>query len=241
MPLLERRLRLVYIEPIGTGLSGRLADPRGYTIERYARQIRGVLDHLELRRAHLLGHSHGGFVAQRFAIDHSERLSSLVLYATSPVAGAEFLADAVGNIERIAERSRDPQMREAFRAIWSSGDDATFTRLFREIFPAYFADYTERAKELEPLRAALVASWAPMLGESPQGPFDVRNELMAVRVPTLIASGVHDYICGPRWATLLASALPHAKALSFEKSGHMAHLEEPELFASAVAGFVGGS
>ena len=238
MPELERRLTLVYVEPIGTGLSGRLADRRNYTIARYARQALGILDHLHVSRAHFLGHSYGGFVAQRFALDQPDRLASLVLYSTSPVTGPEFLADARANFEQIAIRDNDPAMYAAFNAIWSSGDDATFTRLFRAIFPAYFADYAGHAAELEPLRAALVANWDPMCGESPTGPFNVQSVLGSVRVPTLIATGKHDYICGPRWADLLSRVLPNASTLLFDHSGHMAHIEEPEAFAQAVADFI---
>ncbi|HEU5075875.1 MAG TPA: alpha/beta hydrolase [Polyangiaceae bacterium] len=238
MPLLELSLTLIYVEPIGTGFSGQLSDPRGYTIGRYSRQLIGILDHLRLSRAHVLGHSYGGFVAQRLALDHPDRVASLVLYATSPVTGPEFLADARANIARIAKRSGDDQLCASFDAIWTSGDDATFTRHFRAIFPAYFAEYQARAAEFEPLRSALVASWDPMRGESPDGPFDTRSALGKLRIPTLVTTGRHDYICGPRWAELLVRGVPGAASLTFERSGHMSHLEEAEDFARAIADFV---
>jgi pimeloyl-ACP methyl ester carboxylesterase len=240
MPLLERRLTLIYVEPIGTGLSGRLSDLRGYTIARYARQMVGILDQLRLTRAHVLGHSYGGFVAQRFALDYPERVANLVLYATSPVTGPEFLADAAANLERIASRTGDARLREAFRSIWTAGDDATFTTLFRAIFPAYFADYQGRAAEFEPLRRALAANWDPMRGESPGGPFDVTRELAGIAAPVLVIAGRHDYICGPRWAEMLARGIPAAIAVTFERSGHMPHLEEAQAFADTVADFVCG-
>jgi pimeloyl-ACP methyl ester carboxylesterase len=238
MPLLELRLTLIYVEPIGTGLSGRLSDPRGYTIAHYAQRMLGILDELGLARAHVLGHSHGGFVAQRFALESPERVASLVLYATSPVTGPEFLADAAANLERIASRTGDIRLREAFRSIWTAGNDATFTSLFRAIFPAYFADYQERAAEFEPFRRALVAHWDPMRGESPEGHFDVTRELGTIAAPVLVIAGRHDYICGPHWAEMLARGLPSPIAVTFERSGHMAHLEEPQAFADTVADFI---
>ncbi|MGH3520849.1 MAG: alpha/beta fold hydrolase [Haloechinothrix sp.] len=42
------------------------------------------IEHLGLRPAFLLGHSHGGFVAQRYALEHSERLTGLILYERRP-------------------------------------------------------------------------------------------------------------------------------------------------------------
>jgi pimeloyl-ACP methyl ester carboxylesterase len=242
MPQLERSLTLVYVEPIGTGSSGRLADRRRYTLDTYARYVHGVVEHLDVPRVHLIGHSHGGFVAQRFALRWPERLGALVLYATSPVTGPEFLADAKRNLHRYVERNAQrpgvSTMLTAFEQIWSSGDDATFTRLFRAIFPAYFADYWSHEPELDPIRRALIATWDPMCGEDPH-PFDTREALAASPpLRTLIVAGQHDYICGPRWAELLAEALPHAERATFEDSGHMLHIEEPERFAAVVGRFV---
>ena len=78
MPLVERFMTLIYIEPIGTGASGRLADPRGYTLARYVRQVDGLLDHLGVGPVHFLGHSYGGFVTLRYALEHPARLASLI-------------------------------------------------------------------------------------------------------------------------------------------------------------------
>ena len=68
MPEVERHMTLVYVEPIGTGNSGRLDDPSGYTLDRYVRQVDGLIEHLGQERTYVLGHSYGGFVAQRYAL-----------------------------------------------------------------------------------------------------------------------------------------------------------------------------
>ena len=63
-------MTVVYLEPLGTGKSGRLrSHPDGYVRTLYADVIARLLDHLRVERVHLLGHSHGGFVAQRFGLD----------------------------------------------------------------------------------------------------------------------------------------------------------------------------
>ncbi|MFD1930767.1 alpha/beta fold hydrolase [Nonomuraea mangrovi] len=79
MPAAEELLTLVYVEPIGTGASGRLpAHPHGYTRERYAQALDGLIRHLGVARVHLLGHSHGGFVAQHYALTRPDRLAGVV-------------------------------------------------------------------------------------------------------------------------------------------------------------------
>ena len=85
----------MYVESIGTGGSGRLpTHPDGYSLDRYVSFVDALLDQLDVPQVHLLGHSHGGFVAQRYAITHPDRLTGLVLYDTAPGAGPELMAEA---------------------------------------------------------------------------------------------------------------------------------------------------
>jgi pimeloyl-ACP methyl ester carboxylesterase len=133
-----------------------------------------------------------------------------------------------------SERAR--KVRRAFDDVWSAPDDETLTRLLKELFPAYFADYFGRQAEFEPLLAGLRAWCEPLRREGPS--FDVTGELEELAAAALVVAGRHDFICGPRWTRLLLEALPHAESVVLERSGHFGHLEEPELFARPVADFI---
>lgn len=241
MPALEQHLTMVYLEPVGTGESGRLADPADYNLTVYPRFLHAVVEHLGVPKVALLGHSHGGFVVQRYLLDHPDRVAGAVLYDTSPVTGAEFWGDAVANVTRFAEsHAEHPDaagVAAAFARVGEDMDDDGKTDLLRALLPAYFADYWGRAEEFRPLRDGLRAWRAPDLGVEPE-PFDVRSELALSTVPALVVVGEHDFICGPRWAEQLRSAIPHAQVLELADSGHFGHLEQPEVFVSAVAEFV---
>jgi len=65
----------------------------------------------------------------------------------------------------------------------------------------------------------------------------VRKQLGSIATPALVVTGEHDFLCGPRWARELHDAIPGSQLSLLEHSGHMAHLEEPEAFSRAVAGF----
>lgn len=242
MPALEAHLTMVYLEPVGTGTSGRLADRRDYRIDTYARFVHGVLDHLGTPRAYLLGHSHGGFVAQRYALDHPDRVAGLILHSTSPVTGPEFWNDAMANLgrlpERLAHRPQAAVIPDVFPQALAATDDETFSALMRQVLPAYFADYWAQEAELAPAFAAFRAWIGPSGGEEP-APFDVRDELGSLGVPTLIISGDEDFICGSRWGRMLHGALPASQLVVLD-CGHMAHLERPDAFNRAVVEFVEG-
>ncbi|GAA4590103.1 alpha/beta hydrolase [Planotetraspora phitsanulokensis] len=240
MPGLEEHLTMVYLEPVGTGASGRLDDPREYRLDAYARFVHGVVEHLGLPKVFLLGHSHGGFVAQRYALDHADRLAGLILFATSPVTGPEFWADAVANVNRFPERHpgrrEAAEIPQAFQDAVAATDDKSFTDGLRRVLPAYFNDYWAHEQMLEPMRAALRAWIDPQRGEEP-APFDVRDRLGSIALPTLVLTGAHDFICGTRWASMLHEGIPGSRLTVLSESGHMGHLEQPELFTRAVAEF----
>ena len=238
VPHLEKALTCVYVEPVGTGGSGRLpTHPDGYSLDRYVSFVDALVDHLELPKVHVLGHSHGGFVAQRYAISHPDRLAGLVLYDTAPAAGPELMAEAARNMEAFLERYADrPEAQEAM-ATWKGlamGTDEEYTRSMRGLLPAYFADSRVTAEAFAAMQAELRA-WAVT---SDEGPWQHHEALARLHTSTLVLVGQWDFICGPRWAHELHETIPDSQLVTFEHSGHFAHIEEPEEFASAVAGFV---
>ncbi|MGW1781875.1 alpha/beta fold hydrolase [Streptomyces sp. NPDC002143] len=243
MPALERHLTVVYPEPIGSGASGRLpSHPNGYTRPRYSRFLDALIVHLGVPEVHLLGHSHGGFVAQYHALHRPERIAGVILYESSPVTGPEHAAETMRQVELFAARNADhpelPEILAAFQMIPTISDDAQQTAVAKGLFPAYFADYWGREEEFAALRASLKATHISWLDENlSPSVVDDRANLGSLTVPALVVVGRHDFICGVRWAGELHGLIPGSELLILENSGHFGHLEEPEAFARAVARF----
>jgi proline iminopeptidase len=237
MPRVEAALTTVYVEPIGTGESGRLPDhPRGYTLDRYCQFLHGIVEHLGISTVHLLGHSHGGFVAQRYALAHPDRVAGMILHGSAAAAGPELFAEATRNVEAFArkheERPETSEILQTWASIGSIADDTGYTAVMQRLLPLYFANYWG---ELESLRVSLRA-FHVVGGPTP---FDNREGLASIAAPTLVIVGSHDFICGVRWARELAQGIPAAKLVILENSGHLGHVEEADRFARAVTDFVG--
>ena len=77
----------------------------------------------------------------------------------------------------------------------------------------------------------------PVQGSVPM-PFDVRDALGAISVPSLVIVGEHDSLCAPCWSDLLHDGIPGSRLRILSGGGHMAYLEVPEAFARAVIEFV---
>lgn len=246
MPEIERHLTMVYLEPIGTGESGRLGDPRDYNLHRYASQLDDLITHLGVEQPLLLGHSHGGFVALRYAVDHPGRLSGLILYDTSPVTTGEFWEDMQRELERAAERhAGEPWVDDtmaAWQEMFSIPPDAhpseeTLSRILHRMMPIYFADYLGMKDTLDPLFTSMTLFDGPGQGVE-RAPFDVREQLTSIHLPTLVLVGRHDPVCAIRWSTALHEGIPRSRLTVFEQSGHFAHIEEPEAFVGALQGWL---
>ncbi|ACU73996.1 alpha/beta hydrolase fold protein [Catenulispora acidiphila DSM 44928] len=246
-PALEQRLTMVYMEPAGTGDSGRLAThPHGYTRDLYSRHLSELIDLLPVERVHLLGHSHGGFVTQYHAILRPDQLAGIVLYESAPATDQAFGAEAARMVGELAERHAGnpllPDALNAFAQIPHITDDESMMRVARGIIPAYVASYWTDPAPWTELQKALRATYISGLDEhGVPDSVDDRAALPALRVPALVVAGRFDVICGVRWGQELHALIPESRLLILENSGHMGHLEEPEVFAEAVAAFVSGS
>lgn len=244
MPALEQHLTVVYPEPIGSGDSGRLSShPNGYTRPRYSRFLEALIEHLGVPQVHLLGHSHGGFVAQYHALHHPEQITGVILYESAPLTGPEHVAEAMRLVQQFVERHDGhpelPAILTAFEAMPAASDDAAITGVARALIPVYFADYWGRETEFAPFRDAVSATYISSLDEN-LAPhiIDDSEELGSLNVPVLVVVGRHDFICGVRWAQELHKLIPRSELLILENSGHFGHIEQPEDFARAVTRFV---
>ncbi|MFJ4845574.1 MULTISPECIES: alpha/beta fold hydrolase [unclassified Streptomyces] len=241
IPALEQHLTMVYVDPVGSGDSDLLPDG-DYSMSRYARFAEAVLDDLGAPTAWFLGHSHGGFVALQFGLDHPERLDGLILYDTAPVYGPEMSGTATREMDRFVRRWPDrPEAAEAGR-VWGarmSGtleitDSGSRERYLAAVLPAYFADHRAtigRIGSAPALRAThdpnrLPADW------------DVRDRLGTIRARALVIVGSYDFICPPRYAYEIRTRMPDARLCELTASGHFGHIEETERFVAAVLDFV---
>jgi proline iminopeptidase len=237
LPELERTATVVYLEPVGTGGSGRLPGRAAYRLAAYSRFLHAVVEHLGRPQVALLGHSHGGLVAQRYALDHPGRVARLVLYATTPCTGSEWEADAERNQRQLAaEQASQPEMASITAALDTPGaadGDAARTAFLRKIMPLYFADYWGREREFRPAREQLRVYGVPRAAAE-----DLRGELGRITAPTLIIGGARDFCCGPRWGQILHESIAGSRLVMDPASGHFGHLEQAARFYAEVAGFL---
>ncbi|MFF5553205.1 alpha/beta fold hydrolase [Streptomyces olivaceoviridis] len=244
MPALEEHLTMVYVEPVGTAEDSRLpSHPHGYTRERYSSFLEALINRLGVPEVHLLGHSHGAFVAAYHALHRPGQLAGVVLYEGAPVTGPEHGAEAARMVEAFVAKHAGhpglPDVLAAFEAMSGMSSDEDTVAVARGVLPSYFADYWGDEEKFAPFRDAVRATYISGLDESlTPDVVDDRAALKELTVPALVVVGRHDVICGLRWGLELDDLIPDSRLLVLENSGHMGHIEEPERFADAIRDFV---
>jgi pimeloyl-ACP methyl ester carboxylesterase len=239
---LWERFTLVLLNPRGTGTSGRPKDSRAYQIEDYVADVEELRVHLGLERLLLLGHSHGGVVAQAYAAKHPGRVERLVLASTLARFG-EPQREAMQ--EGMDKRSGQPWYADAVAALEAeqegrfSSDEEMADLVFREL-PLYFAHYgAAEAGYLDTLKAETPnADTLKLFNKEIFERFDLRGELGAISAPTLVITGEEDFICGRVCADEIASGIKGARKVIVADSGHMIFIEQPEEFEREVAEFL---
>jgi proline iminopeptidase len=198
--------------------------------------------HLELKRMLLLGHSHGGVVAQAYAAGHPGRVRKLILASTLARFGAEQEAAMKAGMEK---RSSQPWYADAMAALEAEQEgrfenDAQMAELvFREL-RLYFARFgPAESGYLETLKAdAPNADTLRVFNQEIFSTFDLRNQHARISAPTLVITGGEDFICGPVCADEIAAGVRDAQEVILGDAGHFIFVEQPQAFYSEVAGFL---
>lgn len=234
---------LIMLNPRGTGGSSRPAERRAYAVDDYVTDLEELRHHLGLERMLLLGHSHGGVVAQAYAASHPVRVQRLVLASTLAHFGQEQEAAMRQGMDK---RSNQPWAEDAMAALEDeqaghfSTDEDLSALVFREM-PLYFAHYGPvEAGYLDTLQSEPVnADALKLFNEEIFPTFDLRERLPAITCPTLVITGEEDFICGPVCAAEITARVPGSRQVIVGDAGHMTFVEQPQAFHDEVADFLG--
>jgi pimeloyl-ACP methyl ester carboxylesterase len=183
----------------------------GYTLEDMADDAMGLLDHLGVERAHVVGASMGGMIAQTIAIRHPDRVLSLVSIMSN--TGARLTGQPALTTLPIFLR-RAPRDREAFAA--------HAVKLFEAIgSPGYPPDPEEIREHalLSHSRGIDPAGSGRQLAAILAAP-DRTKDLGRLRMPTLVIHGTKDRMVTPSGGRRTAKAVPGARLMLIEGMGH---------------------
>lgn len=198
-----------------------------YTIRMMAEDAAGLLRALKVDRAHVLGHSMGGYIAQELALHHPELVASLVLMSTS--FGGK---NAVLMSPETAAQMWSELEAEATEAALRKGLSLRFSERFIAGHPDIIAQFIALRKAHLPTRSGWQRQFAACLG------FETESRLASLRAPTLISTGDDDPIVPAENSKRLAERMPNARLFVFQGARHLVFIERAEEFNQTVIEFL---
>lgn len=220
VPGLAAHHQVIFFDNRGIGESDKPEGP--YTAAQMAVDALQVLDEASIARAHVLGASLGGMIAQELVAAEPARVDRLILCCTTP-GGSRTVPMPEVTVRLFAEASSLPPEVALRRFIENALGHDPPAELVDELFTRRVANPPDQA------------GWQAQAaaGMSFQG---VDAEITA---PTLILSGTADNVVDYRNADVLAAQIPGARVELFEGSGHLFFWERPDESVTIINEFLG--
>lgn len=221
---LERSFEVLMYDQRGLGQTSKPEVP--YSMADYADDAAALMDALGWDRAHVLGVSFGGMVAQHLALRHPERVDRLVLACTSSggAGGSSYDLLAVDDLPD------DERIRTVLRVFDSRNDPDADPPVYAPMFDVLAPLMSQPRLNADDPGAA---GGARRQLEARDG-HDTWDRLGEISAPTFVIGGRYDLQAPPENLENLTAALPHARMELFD-GGHMFLLQDPTAWQAIVS------
>jgi aminoacrylate hydrolase len=220
--LFSQHFRVITYDQRGTGQSDRMQ--REFSVDQMAAELVGLMDALNIPRAHIVGMSTGGAIGQTIAIEHPARVMKLVLCSTWTHCDPWF--------RRLFQARRDlylqagPELHAQFHPLFLYSPDYV---------NAHDAQIEEERKnaptKLSPVEVSVGRIDALMK-------FDRRAGLPRIKAETLVLGSDGDFITPGYFSEALALAIPRAKLIMMKGGGHSFTATRADLFNGYLMAFL---
>ena len=225
---LARDRRVVLFDNRGTGTSSKPEPP--YTLARMTEDAIAVLDAAKVERAHVVGFSMGGMIAQRLALDHASRVASLLLLSTHMGGRAVVPPDreVMASFQApTAGRHPADVVRDRVRVITAPGFADAHRDAVEELVSIALARPT-------PLHA-IVAQTQAVLEDDRSG------RIGSIAARTLVVHGDRDRLIPVDNGRAIAAKIPGAHLHVLEGCGHLPQWEATDALLDVVRTFIAGA
>jgi pimeloyl-ACP methyl ester carboxylesterase len=224
----SRRHRVITWNYRGYPPSDVPKEPDAYSVEILVDDLRGLMRHLGIARAHVGGLSLGGGITVNFGIRYPELSESLIICAAG--------SGTVGREEFVLNAERQARLYET-RGVEAKVENFANTptrRGFAEKDPRGWAEFLRNVHDHSGLGSALMVRGVMMKRKTI---YELEAGLKTIPVPSLIVVGDQDEPCLEP-GLFMKRHIPHAGFLVLPMTGHTSNIEEPALFNQHVAEFL---
>jgi proline iminopeptidase len=234
---LKSKLQIVCADTRGFVPASPQQTESDFTIDKIIQDIEEIHVTLGASKVILIGHSIHAFMAIEYARKFPEKVSHLVLIASSPIVGPEIYEEA----DRYFEESVCPQRKTAFQATMQrfikSGDQSFIGRMLAFGPRLWYDENFDASKlwegvDINSIGAGII--WGSMFVD-----YDTAEALRAIKCRVFLALGRYDYLNPPQLWEKYRGNVSDFTLRIFEKSSHTPQLEEPDNFDEELMKWLG--
>ena len=220
IPALAERFHVIAMDALGFGFGDRLNTE--YSFAYLVDHVRELQDVLGIEKAHMVGHSMGGWIVSLLAYESPNRVDKLVLVAAGGTA-----TRPLQNMVQFKAPSRD-EIRTQMQGRYSTSD------IDIEPLVARYAEKSETAFEVEAFSKIMQHMTAPLT----RSRYNTLRRLPYITAPTLVVWGRDDAVNALEMGEESARLIPGAKLVVFDNTGHGVPTERPTEFNQALLEFL---
>lgn len=225
---LAKNFKVITFDPRGIGKSKaeNEGELENLSMNAFADDVLHILDELDIEKAHILGASFGGFVAQTFALNFSDRLGKLILACTS-FGGAHHVPP-------------DLEILMAFAATDGMNTSERIRKFMIPAFtPEFVAEFPETVEKVCELRENSVVPEKVYTAQlTTATTFDYKDRVREIENETLIITGNNDKVVPVQNSINLAEKMPNARLEIIENGSHLFFVENAAEFNRKIKEFI---
>ncbi len=238
---LSRDYRLIFFDQRLSGRSSAELDSTDVRMENFVEDIEAVRSYFGLERVHVMGHSWGGLLAMKYALEYPERLNSLVLLNSMPASSALWQEEEAILASRADPEDASDREEVVSSEAYANDEPDAFEALYRISFRKQFHDpalvdslHFYIAPDLRERSRRFGAIMQDMVD------YDLHEDLRSLKVAVLLLYGADEPAVELSGARILET-LENGRLVVIPRAGHFPFVEQPDRFLSEVRRFLGDS
>ena len=238
--VLAKHYKLIFYDQRASGKSSADVDSSSITMNNFVKDLEGIRKFFGLKKMNLYGHSWGGVIAMKYAIEYPENLKSLILSNTMP-ANSRLRDQTYAEIGPRTTRKDIAEKREITSTKkFANKDPETMAKYWKILYaPAFYnrkyidslnltfpADYKKRSKLLN-----------HFLKDPSFFKYDLTKELYKIKCPTLIVTGDYDLMI-PESNKIIHRTIVSSKLVILKHCGHFPFVEDKKAYFKLLENFL---
>ncbi len=213
----SKEFKCIFFDNRGIGRSTiekGLLNKENLTLKLLSSDVAGLMKELEIEKAHIVGASMGGIIAQSFAVTYPEKVMTLSLHSTLAKSSLLVNLHFRTQIDLLEKLSIGELLSSMAPTIWSEETLISRSDLLLEFRSLKKNAKPSVSKELYALQAYACLD------------FNLLDEISKIKVPVLVTAGAEDILIHPRNSKIIHQSIPESEYIEFLGCGHAALVEK---------------